>query len=124
MFLSLAHASVRVKDIQESKKFYGEVLGLQHVRDFEHERLKFAFYKIGDTEIELTESKIEAYEARTVGPVDHIAFFVDDIEKEISRLRELDVDFTMDVVIEVMEFKVIFIQGPNGERIELMERIK
>jgi catechol 2,3-dioxygenase-like lactoylglutathione lyase family enzyme len=123
MFLSLAHASIRVKDINESKKFYGEVLGLQHIRDYEHERFKFAFYKIGDTEIELLESKVEAYEERKVGPVDHIAFFVDDMEKEIIRLRGLDVVFTMDAVKEVMEYKVMFIQGPNGERIELMERM-
>lgn len=124
MFLSLAHGSIRVKDIIESKKFYGEVLGLQHARDDENERFKFAFYKIGDTEIELLESKMEDYEERTAGPVDHIAFFVDDIEKEICRLKGLNVIFTMDAVKEVMAYKVMFIQGPNGERIELMERVK
>ena len=54
----IEHIGIAVKDIETSKKYYEEVLGLTcyAVEEVEDQKVKTAFFRVGDTKIELLES--------------------------------------------------------------------
>ena len=54
---------------------------------------------------------------------DHIAFEVEDIVSEVSRLKSLNIKIINDVFI-VGQKKLAFIEGPDGITIELAELIE
>ncbi|HSL93151.1 MAG TPA: VOC family protein, partial [Bacillota bacterium] len=57
------------------------------------------------------------------GPFDHLAWYVDDIESEVTRLKGLGVEFRPDQIMTVLDGrKIAFFFGPDGERLELVQR--
>ena len=58
MVNKLDHIGIAVKDLEESVKFYEEVLGLklQGIETVEEQKVKVAFLPLGDTELELLEA--------------------------------------------------------------------
>jgi methylmalonyl-CoA/ethylmalonyl-CoA epimerase len=54
----IEHIGIAVKSIEESKKYYEEVLGLKcySVEEVADQKVKTAFFQVGDTKIELLES--------------------------------------------------------------------
>ena len=57
--LRMDHIGVAVKDLEQAKKFYADLLGIQpHGEDevVEEQKVKVAFFPTGDSEIELLES--------------------------------------------------------------------
>jgi methylmalonyl-CoA/ethylmalonyl-CoA epimerase len=89
------HIGIAVKNLEETLKFYEEVLGIKCVADevVEEQKVKTAFLPLGDTEIELLESTSEDgpiakfIEKKGEG-IQHIAYRVDDIEKALEELKE------------------------------------
>ncbi|MTI53484.1 VOC family protein [Geosporobacter ferrireducens] len=124
MIRNLGHISIRTRDIELSTKFYRDILGVPFSRREETERFYVVFLQLGDTEIELLQLKNGEYEKRADGPVDHMAFFVEDLDAAMQKLKEHQVVVLSDTVREVFGWRVMFVQGPDGERIELMEVIK
>jgi len=89
------HIGIAVKDLEETLKFYTDVLGmdLQGTETVEEQKVKVAFLPIGDTEMELLESTdkdgpIAKYIDKKGQGVQHIAYRVDDIEKAIEEMKE------------------------------------
>ncbi len=95
MVRKVDHIGIAVKDLDETLKFYEDVLGIKCVSTevVEEQKVKVAFLPIGDTEVELLESTEEDgpiskfIEKRGEG-IQHIAYRVDDIEKAIKELKE------------------------------------
>ena len=54
----IEHIGIAVKNLEESIKYYEEVLGLKcyAVEEVKDQKVKTAFFKVGDTKIELLES--------------------------------------------------------------------
>ncbi|WP_425447839.1 methylmalonyl-CoA epimerase [Dethiothermospora halolimnae] len=95
MVKKVDHVGVAVKNLEESLKFYQDVLGmdLQGTEVVEEQKVKVAFLPIGDTEIELLESTdkegpIARYIDKKGEGIQHIAYRVDDIEKAIEEMKE------------------------------------
>ncbi len=93
--LKVDHIGIAVTDLEESLKFYTDILGLecQGTEVVEEQKVRVAFLPVGDTEIELLESTDpEGPIARFIeknGPgVQHIAFKVDDIEAAIASMND------------------------------------
>ncbi|MTI68298.1 MAG: methylmalonyl-CoA epimerase [Firmicutes bacterium] len=89
------HIGVAVKDLEETLKFYRDVLGLelQGTEVVKDQRVKVAFLPVGDTEMELLESTdkegpIAKYINKKGEGIQHIAYRVDDIEKAIKEMKE------------------------------------
>lgn len=89
------HIGIAVKDLDETLKFYEEVLGIKCVSKEEvaEQKVKVAFLPIGDTEVELLESTekdgpIAKYIEKKGEGMQHIAYRVDDIEKAIEECKE------------------------------------
>lgn len=91
----IEHIGIAVKNIEESIKLYEQLLKTKcyKIEEVKSEGVKTAFFKIGDSKIELLEatnpdSPIAKFiEKRGVG-MHHIAFDVTDIEAEIERLEK------------------------------------
>ncbi|WFA07722.1 methylmalonyl-CoA epimerase [Tissierella sp. Yu-01] len=88
------HIGIAVKNLEETLKFYEDILGIKCVAEevVEEQKVKTAFLPLGDTEIELLESTSEDgpiakfIEKKGEG-IQHIAYKVDDIEKALEELK-------------------------------------
>ncbi len=91
----IEHIGIAVKNINEAKKYYEDVLGLEcyAVEEVEDQKVKTAFFKVGQTKIELLEATDEAspvakfIEKRGEG-IHHIAFAVDDTNQALKDADE------------------------------------
>lgn len=90
----IEHIGIAVSNLEESIKYYEEVLGLEcyAVEEVKDQKVKTAFFKVGDTKIELLESTDPAgpigkfIEKKGQG-VHHIAFAVNGIEKVLENVE-------------------------------------
>jgi methylmalonyl-CoA/ethylmalonyl-CoA epimerase len=126
------HIGIAVSNLEESIKFYVEVLGLKlhGTETVEEQKVKVAFLPVGDTEVELLEatspdSPIAKFiEAKGQG-VQHIAFKVDNIEAALEEMRAKGVR----LIDEKPRYgaggaKIAFLhpKSTNGVLIELCEK--
>ena len=79
----IEHIGIAVKSIEESIKYYEEVLGLKcySIEEVTDQKVKTAFFQVGDTKIELLESTspdgpIGKYLEKKGEVIHHIAFAV------------------------------------------------
>jgi methylmalonyl-CoA/ethylmalonyl-CoA epimerase len=88
------HIGVAVKTIEQSGKFYTNILGLK-IKDIENvaeQKVNVAFIPITDSEVELLESThadgpVARYIDSKGEGVQHIAFRVENIEEALSELK-------------------------------------
>jgi methylmalonyl-CoA/ethylmalonyl-CoA epimerase len=92
--LKLDHIGIAVKNIEESKKLYVDILGLLHAgsETVAEQKVTTAFFPVGDTEVELLESTapdgpIGNYIEKRGEGVQHLAFRVDDLEAALAELK-------------------------------------
>ncbi|SHH47823.1 methylmalonyl-CoA epimerase [Tepidibacter thalassicus] len=90
------HIGIAVSNLEETLKFYEEVLGIkcEGTEIVEDQKVKVAFLPVGDTEIELLESTskdgpIAKFIEKNGGRngIQHIAVRVDNIEKAIEEVK-------------------------------------
>ncbi len=98
MVKKIDHIAVAVKDLDEAAKFYTEVLGLEMggVEEVASQKVKVAFFNIGDTRIELVQplddsSGIAKAIAKRGPGLHHIALEVEDVNGDLERLSNQDV---------------------------------
>jgi lactoylglutathione lyase len=121
----IEHVGVQVRSLENSIKFYTEVIGLELLGTLVHTvptiRLAFLGFKGSkETVLEL----IEGYnpDLPTEGKVHHIAFAVDELEPEIERLKQLNVSFIDQEITTLPNgSRYFFFKGPDGEWLELFE---
>jgi methylmalonyl-CoA/ethylmalonyl-CoA epimerase len=100
----LNHVGVVVADLQEAKRFLGEVLGLELVleRDVPAKRRSTAYFAAGGVEIELIEDLDPEAKARTLGGaaavIEHISFDVDDLARTVESLAAKGVRLRDEIV--------------------------
>ena len=91
----IEHIGIAVKSIEESRKYYEEVLGLScyAVEEVKDQKVKTAFFKVGDTKIELLESTspdgpIGKFIEKKGEGIHHIAFAVPNTTEALKKLSE------------------------------------
>lgn len=89
----IEHIGIAVKSIDEARKYYEEVLGLTcyAVEEVKDQRVKTAFFKIGQTKIELLESTdpegpVGKFIEKKGEGIHHIAFATKGIEETLKQL--------------------------------------
>jgi lactoylglutathione lyase len=121
----LEHVGVMVADIEISIDFYQNVLGLDLLDKFHANEPSVILAFLGDRNsgqvyVELISGDEEKYPDE--GKVHHIAFTVDNIEEEVTRLKALKVSFLSEEVETLGNgTKYIFFKGPDGETLELFQ---
>jgi methylmalonyl-CoA/ethylmalonyl-CoA epimerase len=95
----IEHIGIAVKSIEESKAFYETVLGLKcyAVEEVTDQKVKTAFFQVGQTKIELLEatsedSPIAKFIEKKGQGIHHIAFAVDDVNKSLAEAQEKGIE--------------------------------
>ena len=91
----IEHIGIAVKNLEESIKYYEEVLGLKcyNIEEVKDQKVKTAFLKVGEVKIELLESTdpegpIGKYIDKRGEGIHHIAFAVENIEDKLKYAEE------------------------------------
>jgi methylmalonyl-CoA/ethylmalonyl-CoA epimerase len=90
----IEHIGIAVKNLDTSIPFYEEILGLScyAVEEVDDQKVKTAFFRIGETKLELLEatspnSPIAKFIEKRGEGIHHIAFAVDDIDKSLQEVE-------------------------------------
>lgn len=94
----IEHIGIAVKNLDESIKFYEKVLGLKcyAIEEVSDQKVKTAFFMIGQTKIELLESTspdgpIGKFIEKKGEGIHHIAFAVKDLQKSLDEIKHNNV---------------------------------
>ncbi len=95
MLKKIDHIGIAVRSIAEARKFYEQVLGLvcEHQETVESQRVKTAFFTVGEVHIELLEpthddSPIAVFLDKKGEGVHHIAYQCDNIDKQLLQAAD------------------------------------
>jgi len=126
--MRILHSMVRVNNLEESIKFYTEVLGMKILREKEYPEGKFSLAFLGygkeaeDTVIELTYNWDTSYYEHG-NAFGHIAIEVDDIYKVCEEIQDKGAKVIRDPgPMMGSRLLLAFIEDPNGYKIELIEK--
>ncbi len=91
----IEHIGIAVKNLEESIKYYENVLGLKcyAIEEVKDQKVKTAFFMVGQTKIELLESTdpegpIGKFIEKKGEGIHHLAFAVDSVENALNEAAE------------------------------------
>lgn len=94
----IEHIGIAVQNLEEQIKYYEEVLGLKcyNVEEVADQKVKTAFFMVGETKIELLESTdpegpIGKFIEKKGQGIHHIAFAVESVQKFLDHAASKDV---------------------------------
>jgi len=121
--IGLHHAGLYVASLERSIAFYGGAFGLEVAERFSFGGEQLAFLRVGQARLELIESSASRVRTSSAGVVDHVALEVDDLDALIGRLVQQAVTLLdpAPVPVPALNARILFCEGPDGERIELLE---
>lgn len=133
MIKKIEHLGIAVKDIESSNKLFAKLLGKKHYKteSVDSESVITSFFKLEEQKIELLQSTrndssiAKFIQSRNEG-AHHLAFHVDDIKKEIIRLKKEGFVFINETPKIGADNKLIVFMHPkstNGILIELCQNI-
>lgn len=123
--MKLLHTMVRVKNIEESLKFYKEIFDLKVVRELRLEdcNLYFLSDEHGDVQIELTyndKTPANGYEIGT--GFGHFAFETNSMEEFSKKLKDFGWEYLYEPFnLSAAGSTIAFIKDPDGYEIEIIE---
>jgi methylmalonyl-CoA/ethylmalonyl-CoA epimerase len=129
----IEHIGIAVSDINDSNKLFEKIFGKENYKSeiIESEGVTTSFFQIGKSKIELvsannSESPINKYLQKNREGMHHIAFEVEDIVKEMERLKGEGIRLLNDTPKKGADNKIICFLHPkdtNGVLIELCQGI-
>ncbi len=91
----IEHIGIAVISLEEAIPFYEKVLGLDcySIEEVKDQKVKTAFFKVGQTKIELLEptdpdSAVAKFISKRGEGIHHIAFAVNDIDRKLKEVEE------------------------------------
>ena len=126
--MRVLHTMIRVGDLEASKKFYCEALGMKMLREQDYPEGKFTLCFVGygdeskEAVIELTHNwGVTSYDLGNA--YGHVALGTNDIKGACDRVRTLGYKVTREPGPMKHGTTVIaFVEDPTGYKIELIER--
>lgn len=90
----IEHLGIAVKSLEQAIPYYEEILGLKcyAVEEVADQKVKTAFFRVGQTKIELLEptspeSTIAKFIEKRGEGIHHIAFAVDNVQKSLNEVE-------------------------------------
>ncbi len=133
MIKKINHIGVAVKSLGLSSDVFSKLFGQSapQTETVSEQKATIAFYPVGESSIELIESTssdsaISTFIEKRGEGIHHICLEVDDIQKEIGRLKNHGFQFVNEVPAEGGDgYMVVFIhpKSTNGVLIELCEKM-
>jgi methylmalonyl-CoA/ethylmalonyl-CoA epimerase len=131
---NIEHMGIAVKDLKTSIALFEKILNTEcyKTEEVESQKVKTAFFKQGETKIELLESAdtngvIAKYIEKKGEGIHHIAIEVEDIKQEMTRLKNEGFVLLNEQPKKGADNKMVCFLHPkdtNGVLIELCEEIK
>ena len=94
----IEHIGIAVKNIEEAKKYYEDILGLKcyAIEEVADQKVKTAFFMVGQTKIELLESTsldgpIAKFIDKRGEGIHHIAFAVKSLENTLEEVKSKNI---------------------------------
>ena len=129
----IEHIGIAVKNLKESNVLFSKLFGKPHykIEEVESEGVKTSFFQVGSNKIELLEgtnenSPISKFIDKKGEGVHHIAFAVDDILSEVTRLKKEGFVVLNEIPKKGADNKLVVFLHPkstNGVLIELCQEI-
>ncbi|MGY6741105.1 MAG: methylmalonyl-CoA epimerase [Cecembia sp.] len=127
----IEHLGIAVKDLEKSNRLFERLLGKMYYKEetVDGEGVKTSFFMIGDTKIELLEatreeSPIAKFLEKKSEGIHHIAFDVEDINKEVERLKMEGFEILNEIPKQGADNKLVVFLHPrstNGVLVELCQ---
>lgn len=123
--MKIVHTSITVKNMDESIKFYRDIMGMQLLRrrEIPENKAEVAFLQDregGDT-LELTWWK-EQIDWTTGDELDHLAFSVPNMDETMAKFKKAGVKVAKEPYsLKGSTSRIAFIEDPNGIWLELIE---
>jgi methylmalonyl-CoA/ethylmalonyl-CoA epimerase len=134
MIKRIDHIGIAVADLDKQIRFYSEVLGLtcSGVEEVEDQNVKVAMFPVGEIRIELLQptsanSPIAKFLEKRGEGIHHIAYLVTDLEQELQRLEEQQVQLIdPQSRIGAGGYKIAFLHPKStfGVLIEMCEQLE
>jgi len=134
MTLKVEHIGIAVKNLETSNVLFKKLFQTSHykIEEVAAEFVNTSFFKQGETKIELLEatseqSAIAKFIEKKGEGIHHIAFEVEDIEKEMARMQEEGFVLLNEKPKKGADNKLVCFIHPkstNGVLIELCQEIK
>ena len=94
----IEHIGIAVKNLEEAIQYWQEIIGLKcyAIEEIADQKVRTAFFKLGDTKIELLESTaddgpISKFIEKKGEGIHHIAFAVHEIQDKLNSLVEKNI---------------------------------
>ena len=128
--MRLQHCGLLVADLDRSRRFYGDALGLEEIPRPPNFTFAGAWFRLGEDEIHLlvesdTTGRAGAFEpgaGLAGGLATHVALEVDALERWQERLREHGISPASGPMPRGDGVVQIFLRDPDGYVVELFER--
>lgn len=127
----IEHIGIAVKSLEEAIPFWENKLGLKcyNIEEVKEQKVKTAFFQIGQSKIELLESTdpdgpIGKFIEKKGEGIHHIAFAVKDIQEKLDELNQNEVqliDKTPRVGAEGLSIAFLHPKSTHGVLLELCE---
>jgi methylmalonyl-CoA/ethylmalonyl-CoA epimerase len=127
----IEHLGIAVANLEESIKYYEEVLGLKcySIEEVKDQKVKTAFFKVGQTKIELLESTspdgpIGKFIEKKGEGIHHIAFAVEGLQESLEEVKSKGVrliDETPRAGAEGLNIAFLHPKSTHGVLTELCE---
>jgi lactoylglutathione lyase len=115
--MKMVHVTIFTGCLEESIKFYEDVVGLNIQNDFRKfgGNIVFLAKDEGDTQVELIDDPQKAYKGSGIS----MGFHVDDVEAKREELIEKGLDVTP-IITPNPHVKFFFIEDPNGVTVQFI----
>ena len=130
----IEHIGIAVKNLESAIQYWEQIMGLKcyAIEEVIDQKVRTAFFKIGDTKIELLESTsddgpIAKFIEKKGEGVHHIAFAVNDIQNKLDQIKEKGiqlVDATPRKGAEKLDIAFLHPKSTLGVLTELCEHQK
>jgi catechol 2,3-dioxygenase-like lactoylglutathione lyase family enzyme len=126
---ALQHCGLIVADLERSRRFYGDALGLEEVPRPTNFTFEGAWFAVGDDQLHLlleddTTGRAGGSDpgpSAAVGLANHIALVVDDLDEALARLEEHGVPLIGGPMPRGDGFEQVFTRDPDGYVVELFQ---
>lgn len=119
--MDVLHVAVDVEDIETTSRFYEELLGLAHTRDFEIDgTINYCVGGEGPAEIQFVDVGAPVEPAG----INHLSVAVDDVDAVVEEATaEWDSEVVRGPTTIEDQAKIAFVTDPDGYEVELIEEL-
>jgi catechol 2,3-dioxygenase-like lactoylglutathione lyase family enzyme len=125
MQITFDHVHLRSPDPEATAQWFADVLGAEVIRSMQQGKpridLKLGGAKIFIAPVVAGDGAKDAPQHPHQG-LDHVGFFVKDLDKVAASLKEKGVSFRQELHVQRPGIRVCFLRGPQDISIELLER--